>query len=423
MMATIPTLQIPQMGAVSGGADFAPLAQLGTIYQKARQDEANKAAFAAYQQTGDPSVLIGSGDMNLAQLGINARNHLDALKQQGLENKRADINLGINQERAGREKIDWEKTPDQFATNPDGTVRDLYAEAAANARAKAAATALPDNYEVNPDFGKVEGAPRLRAIPGGPADPSVLATQAEAKTGGGMGDGAVELAARRLKEGDLTALTNIGRGAQASHDLGRIQNRMADILVKEDGLSLADAAKKVSASVQAFKASQTGQSAEARTGATREANLNLILKATDAAIPAALEASDKVDRTGWVPLNRIIQKGQLATSDPNLMKFGMANLQLAEHWARAMNPTGVMRESDREKALEFLGTATDKATYRGLVEQLRTQITRERDAVKGVAPGSASPYSASGGAPATPGATAAAPGSGKPAVSFSDYFK
>src|SRR6478609_2060460 len=86
-MATIPQLQIPQMGAVSGGADFAPLAQLGTIYNKARQDEANKAAFATFQQTGDPRALIGSGDMNLAQLGISAQNHMDTLKQQAIENR------------------------------------------------------------------------------------------------------------------------------------------------------------------------------------------------------------------------------------------------------------------------------------------------------------------------------------------------
>ena len=86
-MATIPTLQIPQMGAVSGGADFSPLAQLPQIYQKYQQDQANKAAFAAFQQTGDPRALIGSGDMNLAQLGISAQNHLDLLKQQGVENR------------------------------------------------------------------------------------------------------------------------------------------------------------------------------------------------------------------------------------------------------------------------------------------------------------------------------------------------
>jgi hypothetical protein len=403
MMATIPTLQIPQMGAVSGGADFSPLANLGNLYQKYQQDQADKAALATFQQTGDPRALMASGNMSLAQLGINAQNHLDTLKQQAIENKRADINLGLNQAAGARAAAaerrtaaDWEKTPDPFATNPDGSIRDLYAEAAARAKANA----IPENYEANPDYGKVEGAPKWRYVPGGPADPSVIATQAEAKTGGGMGDGAVELAARRLKEGDLSALTNIGRGAQASHDLGRIQNRMADILVKEDGLSMTDAAKKVSTAVQAFKASQVGQSAEARTGATREANLNLILKATDAAIPAALEASEKVARTGWVPLNKIIQKGQIVISDPDLMKLGMANLQLAEHWARAMNPTGVMRESDRDKALEFLSTATSKETYKALVEQLKTQITRERDAVKGAAPGTSSPY----GAPtATPG--------------------
>ena len=89
-MATIPQLQIPQMGAVSGGADFSPLAQLPQLYQKYQQDQANKAAFAAYQQTGDPKALLGSGDMNLAQLGISAQNHMDLLKQQAIENKRSE---------------------------------------------------------------------------------------------------------------------------------------------------------------------------------------------------------------------------------------------------------------------------------------------------------------------------------------------
>ena len=105
------------------------------------------------------------------------------------------------------------------------------------------------------------------------------------------------------------------------------------------------------------------------------------------------------------------------TSDPDLARFAMANLQLAEGWARAMNPTGVMRESDRDKALSFLSTADSPTTYRTMVEQLRTQITRERDAVKGAAPGSSSPYSAPNAASATPGAAA-------PSVThFSDYFK
>lgn len=135
--------------------------------------------------------------------------------------------------------------------------------------------------------------------------------------------------------------------------------------------------------IQDFNASQAAKSAAARTGAVREENLKLILKVTDAAIPAALEQSKKVWRTGMVPLNKLIQRGEVMTSDPELRSFGMANLQLAEGWARAMNPTGVMRESDREKALEFLSTADSQATYERLVKQLQTQINRELAAVQG----------------------------------------
>jgi hypothetical protein len=137
-----------------------------------------------------------------------------------------------------------------------------------------------------------------------------------------------------------------------------------------------------SSDIQAFQARQAELSSAGRTKGTREENLDIILRVTDSAIPAALAASENVPRGSFVPLNKIIQGGQVATSDVNLGKFAMANLQLAEGWARAMNPTGVMRESDRDKALSFLSTATSKETYKALVEQLRTQIQRERAAIQ-----------------------------------------
>jgi hypothetical protein len=161
---------------------------------------------------------------------------------------------------------------------------------------------------------------------------------------------------------------------------------MADIMVNENGMKPDQAAKAISEATRDWGASQIGANAGARTRANREENLNLILKATDAAIPAALEASRELPRGQWVPINKIIQAGQVATSDPRLAKFGMANLQLAEHWARAMNPLGVMRESDRELALKFLSTATSQDSYEQVVQQLKKQITRERDAVHGNAP-------------------------------------
>jgi hypothetical protein len=170
---------------------------------------------------------------------------------------------------------------------------------------------------------------------------------------------------------------NMGRGIQGEAQSRAIRTRAAELEI-EGGGNPADWPTRW----QEYKAEGVGKSAEARVRATREANLKIILQAADAAVPAALEQSDKVWRSGFVPLNKIIQHGQVATSDPELRAFGMANLQLAEHWARAMNPTGVMRESDREKALEFLSTADSPATYKRLVQQLQTQIQRELRAVQ-----------------------------------------
>jgi len=54
---------------INSQVDFSPLAQLGQVYQKRQQDEANKAAIAVFQQTGDTRALLGSGDMSLIKLG------------------------------------------------------------------------------------------------------------------------------------------------------------------------------------------------------------------------------------------------------------------------------------------------------------------------------------------------------------------
>jgi hypothetical protein len=154
-------------------------------------------------------------------------------------------------------------------------------------------------------------------------------------------------------------------------------------LVNQGGMSVEQAAKYLSEQNQEWNARGTGINAEARTAGTREANLSIILKATDAAIPAALEASKIVGRTGITPINEILEKGRIVTSDPDMIRFGMANLQLAEHWARAMNPTGVMRESDRDLALKYLRTALGQNAYEAAVDQLKKQIEREKSAVSG----------------------------------------
>lgn len=425
----IAPLQIPT-NFQSQSLDFSPLANLGTIYQKAKQDTANKEALA----TGDPNALIRSGDSTLASLGINMLRQKDALTQQALDNarntKNDDFSHGMEQQRLSLARAAAARandpTPANFVKDPTvpggyrpiGPADPAYLEQVAAAKARAAALLPPDGFTRGAD-----GV--LAPMPGGPTDPTYLgkvdAEKARAKgdvptvigpmssviipnkaadgplfknspaASSGFSPEALDIRASQWMNGDYEGATKgLGRGAQGSEALTAIANRAAETLVAK-GLTPEQAAGQISSNMQKFKASGVYQNTESRTGASREANLNIILKAADAAIPAALEASEKVSRTGFVPLNKIIQQGKVATSDPDLRAFGMANLQLAEHWARAMNPTGVMRESDRDMALHFLSLADTKDTYKSSVMQLKTQITRERDAIRSSTPGHQAP--------------------------------
>ena len=241
---------------------------------------------------------------------------------------------------------------------------------AATPRAATAAPAVvpPRTAQAGP---AQAGGPRIRQlVPPAPKESAEFTPEAR------------DLAARRLINGDPGALSTLGRGAQGDRAIKAVQNRAAEMLMVEKNMTAEQAAAAIGEAKQKFSAAGIGKNAWARTAANREANLDIILKATEAAFPAAIEASNALPRTRWVPLNRIIQKGQAASSDPRLLKFGMANLQLAEHWARAMNPTGVMRESDRDKALHFLDTATSHDSYQKAVRQLEVQIQREAAAVR-----------------------------------------
>jgi hypothetical protein len=134
-------------------------------------------------------------------------------------------------------------------------------------------------------------------------------------------------------------------------------------------------------SQQTFNAGNAGATSGARTEANRAANLDIILNSAKAAVPQAIAAGDALPRGQWVPVNRAIQAVQAGESNPQLKAFAIANLQLAELWARAMNPTGVMRTSDREIALSMLSTADSPQAYKAAVDAVLQAINREKGAV------------------------------------------
>ena len=188
-----------------------------------------------------------------------------------------------------------------------------------------------------------------------------------------MTDDAAIMRAEMVLAGDYRASQNLGTGATGSQNRAKLDAEVAR-LAAERGISGADIAR--------MRQTYMAETGAMKSLATTEAKVGAIINVMNSAIPAALEESEKLPRGSIVPVNKLIQKGQIATSDPRYYRFAVANLQLAENWARAMNPTGVMRVDDRELALDKLSTATSPETYKEIVMQLKKQVERERAAMK-----------------------------------------
>lgn len=156
-----------------------------------------------------------------------------------------------------------------------------------------------------------------------------------------------------------------------------------------------------------FSAKTAAATSGARASASRLANLEIISKNLDKVIPQAEAASAQVPRGKWVPINQLIQQGKIATSDPAMTVFAQTNLQVAEMWARAMNPTGVMREGDRDLALRILSTASDPQTYKQQLQVLKNLVQREQETAQEVKQEITSP-----GTPAAPATAAPTAGGG-----------
>jgi hypothetical protein len=332
---------------------------------------ANRSPFLA-QAIGDAG-LVGVASFQEAKRYEGAQ----AMQERKMALSEKQVDLGVRRldqaMRAADERLN-------LATKREANT-ELWRQAQMDRMTRAAeAGKIPPGYRMAPNGKDME------FIPGGPADPKVLSSTAIAKKPAvaGMSPELQEVNARQIVAGNLSPLVGLPRTPEGLQIRNALRQQAVGILMNERGMSVEQAANALNEAEQGWKSRQIGLNAEARTASTREANLNLILKATAGAVPAALEASEKVGRTRIVPLNRLIQKGEIMASDPDLVAFGMANLQLAEHWARAMNPTGVMRETDRDMALHFLDTGLSRGTYRTAVLQLQKQITRERDAIRGL---------------------------------------
>lgn len=316
----------------------------------------------------------------------------------GLQKTNADRNY-LLAKRAADSRDD--PTPDNFVEDksapggyrPIGPADPSYIESVAAAKARAAASAPPESFEVNPAAATDPTQPKYRPVTGGPTDPNYLQSAAAAKAkiprivapgeaivdmgsgkesyknSGGNGtlpDETADFAAEQILLGAKGVKTGYGRGAQGPENIAKIDAAVAR-KAKEQGLTAADLVQR--------GIDLVGDTSRERTAATQEGRMTAAGIEASGAIKLGLEASEKVPRTNWVPVNKAIQAYQAGTSDPYLKAFGAANLTIVNTYARAINPTGNGNVHDKvEAATKLLNEADGPEAYKAVAAQMQREI-------------------------------------------------
>lgn len=244
-------------------------------------------------------------------------------------------------------------------------------------------------------FRKTDGG--LEPIPGGPADLAYLRLKAakekdpngnyvlgrggevvknnpdgsitvlhknQEEGGEPLTDDAIDFAAKRAIAADPKALTNLGRGQQGRADLAKINNRIGEMMRGDP-----NGAK----TIMDNAAKQAGLVSSSRALGTKETHFGVAEKAMEESIPVAQAASDALPRSDWVHFNKLVQGGQTEHSNPLLRRALIATDTAAKDYARTINPTGALRESDIEYARKIISVADGPEAYRAALDQLRIE--------------------------------------------------
>ena len=179
--------------------------------------------------------------------------------------------------------------------------------------------------------------------------------------------------AEQYLAGDKSVFQNLGRGAQGAANVVALRQRVTRV-AKEAGMSPDQ--------VALAQAEFTGMGAAQRSLGTRSANFGLAEKEAYAMADLVTEASSKVPRTQFMPINKAIIAYENKTGDPEARQFGAALNSFINAYARAVSPIGTPTVSDKDHARSMLSTADSHEALTAIVGQLK----REMDAA-GAAPG------------------------------------
>ena len=126
----------------------------------------------------------------------------------------------------------------------------------------------------------------------------------------------------------------------------------------------------------------TQTQSRARTLGTRGANVDTAVVEAKKTAKLALEASAKVPRGDWVPINELQRKILQGTSSPEQKVFDQFNTSLITAYAQTMSRTGGNTVEAMKRASDVLDTATGPEAYKKGAEALIIEMEVVQDAVR-----------------------------------------
>lgn len=179
--------------------------------------------------------------------------------------------------------------------------------------------------------------------------------------------------AEQYLAGDKSVFQNLGRGAQGAANVVALRTRVTEV-AKEAGMT----PDQIALVQQEFM----GMGAAQHALGTRSANFGLAEKEAYAMADLVVDASSKVPRTQFMPINKAIVAFENNTGDPQARQFGAALNSFINAYARAVSPIGTPTVSDKDHARAMMSTADSHEALTAIIDQLK----REMDAA-GAAPG------------------------------------
>lgn len=199
-------------------------------------------------------------------------------------------------------------------------------------------------------------------------------TMAESRAnfnGPSMDEETAKFLANQFIEGDRQVMSNLGRGVQGAANVALIKKHIVS-----EAMARGMTPKDVAVKLAEFKGLESAQ----RTLGTREANIDTAANEAAMLAPLALDAADNVARTGFVPVNKLVQLGAEQTGSPEQRRFIVANRSLLTAYTQVMARTGARTVHDTQEVERMLITADSPEAYKAGVEQILMEIQAAKQA-------------------------------------------